>query len=609
MVVRWNTGMQTRFDALKPTHTYAQIAEALNEEFKTTLSERQVAYQGRKTGGTTRKAPAWTPPRVALLQELKMSHGSEEIAAILNERFGTDFTTRAIRARSGRLEMKKIRKHAWSDAMVARLSELKPTLTNRQIAEKLNEELGTALTTEAVKVQSRKKDVGQKNPGWTDPMVRKLLELKNTHDDAQIADEITAQFGMPRNANAVKQKRRRLEKAALDLKEEQRVQDEKKALIDGIMQVEAGTKTPGRRAGTDSERMRLLQGLQMERADMDQYARFLKGDQGKKYAELYGRSLDGENAWTVAAHAVVKKVMAKVGPEDEVLDLGSGPGTLLYAFKSQRRAPPKVTHVDLNPHQIALGRALHPEAEFLTGDVTELPEKFHGRFDWATMMFMLKHLDEPNRLKALSNAHRALKLGGRLLISNPDAAGFSDAFRHGLNQIGFQVEQKPTFQYRGSKTYRIPMLVLRKATREPGTCPPLFLRFPEPREWLEGLGIDELKKRLARAGGNRQGSAPSEKTPGRIRPERMVFSESVSKKAEPTQKGPREKPDVHIHWQAQSEYENLRRRAIEYLRAEGYHLHFLPFEEPPPRHLDYHQTEVLVRQAMDALKFKESQKP
>ena len=117
---------------------------------------------------------------------------------------------------------------------------------------------------------------------------------------------------------------------------------------------------------------------------------------------------------------------ASIQPNQRVLDLGCGTGTLVVLLK---RKYPTVQIVGLDPDPKALRRAKKKvrragvSVQLDEGFADELPYD-DGTFDRVLSSFMLHHLEEPEREKTLREVLRVLKPGG--LFHLLDFAGGED---------------------------------------------------------------------------------------------------------------------------------------------------------------------------------------
>ena len=120
---------------------------------------------------------------------------------------------------------------------------------------------------------------------------------------------------------------------------------------------------------------------------------------------------------------------ASIQPNQRVLDLGCGTGTLVVLLK---RKYPAAQIVGLDPDPKALHRAKKKVKR--AGVAVQLDEGFadelpydEGTFDRVLSSFMLHHLEEPEREKTLREVMRVLKPGGSFHLL--DFAGGEDRAR------------------------------------------------------------------------------------------------------------------------------------------------------------------------------------
>jgi len=93
-----------------------------------------------------------------------------------------------------------------------------------------------------------------------------------------------------------------------------------------------------------------------------------------------------------------------------VLDVGCGDGRLVEVFS---RHGADVTGIDADPAMVEAAGLTTPFGAVLRGDALALPFA-DARFDLVTMVTVLCHVENPG--KALAEARRVLKPGGRLLL-------------------------------------------------------------------------------------------------------------------------------------------------------------------------------------------------
>lgn len=127
-------------------------------------------------------------------------------------------------------------------------------------------------------------------------------------------------------------------------------------------------------------------------------------------AGKFGKSYVPGRSWKALAEALIK-----VMNYDVVADLGAGEGTLSQLLAQRAK---KVIAVDISPKMVEFGQNLARShglgnLEFRLGEIEDVPIETKT-VDLAILSQALHHAEEPSR--ALSEAYRILKPGGRLLI-------------------------------------------------------------------------------------------------------------------------------------------------------------------------------------------------
>jgi len=120
----------------------------------------------------------------------------------------------------------------------------------------------------------------------------------------------------------------------------------------------------------------------------------------------------------------------RAAPGLDVLDLCCGHGNVSAGLVG---CGARVTGLDFSPAMLDLARRAVPEARFVEGDATDLPFA-KGAFDAVTIGFGMPHIPDPS--KALHEARRVLRPGGRIAFSiwcGPEVEG---AFAYVLGAIG-----------------------------------------------------------------------------------------------------------------------------------------------------------------------------
>ena len=98
----------------------------------------------------------------------------------------------------------------------------------------------------------------------------------------------------------------------------------------------------------------------------------------------------------------------RVGEGDSVLDIASGPG---YVSAAAALRGAKTVGIDLSENMVAFSTRSYPNLTFKVGDAEALPFE-EGNFDAVLINFGILHF--PDADKALSEAYRVLRRGGRL---------------------------------------------------------------------------------------------------------------------------------------------------------------------------------------------------
>ncbi|MFP2927969.1 class I SAM-dependent methyltransferase [Pyxidicoccus sp. 3LG] len=149
----------------------------------------------------------------------------------------------------------------------------------------------------------------------------------------------------------------------------------------------------------NTDRSRLEQVQQMySHSDASVRGRFgADVEQALAYVDRYTRY--------VSAHAP--------GPSSRILDVGCGGG---WSTLVLRRLGHRAEGLDLHAHALE-ARALDAELPYTQGDATKLPFP-DGTFDVVCMRDTLEHVPEPR--KALDEAARVLRQGGRLIVVGPN---------------------------------------------------------------------------------------------------------------------------------------------------------------------------------------------
>ena len=112
-------------------------------------------------------------------------------------------------------------------------------------------------------------------------------------------------------------------------------------------------------------------------------------------------------------------------PGERILDVGCGPGFYVSELLDQVGPEGSVVGVDVSPQMLAVAQRRtegHSNVEFHQADAVALPAS-DGEFDAALSVQVLEYVADAT--KALTEMHRALKPGGRVVVWDVDWATLS----------------------------------------------------------------------------------------------------------------------------------------------------------------------------------------
>jgi ubiquinone/menaquinone biosynthesis C-methylase UbiE len=127
-------------------------------------------------------------------------------------------------------------------------------------------------------------------------------------------------------------------------------------------------------------------------------------------------------SWLAGEGAIKRRLIeqAAIAPGHDVLDLGSGTGTLVLLVKQHCPAA-RVTGVDIDPRILAIARrkvaAARVDVRLVEGSATDPPFP-PASFDRVLTTLVLHHLTTPQKHDALVAARRLLRPGGQLHVAD-----------------------------------------------------------------------------------------------------------------------------------------------------------------------------------------------
>lgn len=148
--------------------------------------------------------------------------------------------------------------------------------------------------------------------------------------------------------------------------------------------------------------------------------------------------------------AVWRRILSETDDADveRILDLGCGRGAVIV-MAAQRFPKAKLTGIDLwrksdqsgNGEEAATANAkangVNSRIDFVTGDMTALPFE-DGSFDLVTASMSIHNIPKAEgRARAIREAVRVLKPGGRIVIADLKAM---DAYADELSKLGLKVD-------------------------------------------------------------------------------------------------------------------------------------------------------------------------
>ncbi|MFN8515517.1 MAG: class I SAM-dependent methyltransferase [Chloroflexia bacterium] len=131
------------------------------------------------------------------------------------------------------------------------------------------------------------------------------------------------------------------------------------------------------------------------------------------YDQIAGEYLASKEALEPQIEALLRGLMADLGPESRVLDLGCGAGVPVTRWLAERF---RVTGVDMSAAQLALARAYLPGASLIRADMGTIAFA-PGSFDAVVSCYAIIHLPREEHPALLASIARWIRPGGRFLAT------------------------------------------------------------------------------------------------------------------------------------------------------------------------------------------------
>lgn len=151
-------------------------------------------------------------------------------------------------------------------------------------------------------------------------------------------------------------------------------------------------------------------------------------------AEAYAEHFPDMRAESQAELDLLAQFCARLPPGGQVLDAGCGAGRVAQYLRSLGLG---VIGIDVSSEMVHVGRRLHPWLPVAVGSLCALPVASRS-VDGVVMWYSTIHGGDQALAQALSEAHRVLKVGGRVILAFQEGRGQRDAGQ-AYRRIGIEV--------------------------------------------------------------------------------------------------------------------------------------------------------------------------
>ena len=211
--------------------------------------------------------------------------------------------------------------------------------------------------------------------------------------------------------------------------------------------------------------------------------KIVNSEWGEKYAEAY--LLCGSHAYQPNVnrlHAtLIDQIVKKEGlkPEDLlILDLASGPEMLRRHIGKEYQGD-QILSMDVNPKHFEEESGL-----WHVGGYSKLSESLENECDFINLSLAFHYAKFDERLNLLIEMNKALKIGGRAMISLPYSLELKEKeqFIKGLHWFGFEIDPDYSGAATSGNSFMIDLITLRKTGQPNG-------RITEIKEMLRELDL------------------------------------------------------------------------------------------------------------------------
>ncbi len=144
--------------------------------------------------------------------------------------------------------------------------------------------------------------------------------------------------------------------------------------------------------------------------------------------------------------------MLRPGPDEDVLDVGCGPGHVTGSIA--RKTLGRVVGVDISPGMIEQAKKENPGVEFRRLAAEDLD--YNGEFDIVFSNSTLQWFEDGPR--AVGGMRAALREGGRLGVCCPSTPEFAPWFNRVVEAVVSRPEIAPVYAHRSSPWFHLPDL-------------------------------------------------------------------------------------------------------------------------------------------------------